>query len=297
MTLYAAVRCKRLNRAGIGRAEAHARRANKRTAKRRRRPGVEPDAAPSIGWAACQASHLEIGAAYDYHVKDADARPWGGGACTLHLLLITSPDWVAGGGDPWSPRNPRVESLLREAQVWADRTLGGCYAVRYDVDERSAGIVDVFVAPIRRTRGRYYVLPNRALNELQRKLGQRTTYAALQDSWAAHCREHLDAAFRRGRPKGETGAEHVHQDVIAQAHAQRDRERREKRAALKRASRAEKRLGWAQRLLARAYAWLPPHARAKLRNTALAALGTDLEAAAPARRPAPEPEPDPGGFL
>ena len=112
--------------------------------------------------------------------------------------------------------------LHKESKAWADTALGGCFATRYDIDEHGSGVVDVFCAPTREYRGKVRLMANSALRALQKREGERTSYAALQSSWARHCQQHLDPAFQRGDPKSETGHEHIVADRLREAHEAKD---------------------------------------------------------------------------
>ena len=236
MPIYAAVRNERMQKGGLRAAEKHARREDlieqegetdearkKRLRKMQRiRPGVDRDAPPSFGWALGQDDHLDICAAHAAHVEATGAVPYGNCAEALHLLVMISPERVKAAGDPYSKENSFAAAMLREARAWADTDIGGCFAVRYDVDERSAGVVDVFCAPVREYRGKVRIMPNSALRALQEREEATKSYPALQDSWARHCQEHLDPNIQRGKPKSETGVKHISQDLIRAAHEKRE---------------------------------------------------------------------------
>ena len=214
-TVFSFARCKRIrNRRELSDVESHARRTNKEQAESRRRPGVDCDAPPSIGSSLVPDDPLALIASYEDHVRKTGAKQWGQSAIGLHLILGVSSHWLQETGNPHSPENPRVQQLLAEARDWTERELGGVLAVRYDVDERSSGIVDVVCAPVRTARNSKYFLPSKALEELRLRLGRRKSFEAVQDSWAAHCKNTLDPAIQRGALKQQTQRDHVHADVL-----------------------------------------------------------------------------------
>lgn len=138
-----------------------------------------------------------------------------GAALGLHLLVGVSPEWLAEDGDPRDLSNPRVAELIDHATRWAESWMGSgaVWAVRYDTDEAGAGVVDILASPIRENRagkakaGKPSISVNKALKELQEAHGERTSYAAMQTSWADYARAHLDPALQRGQP--ESGQQHL----------------------------------------------------------------------------------------
>ena len=251
MPIYAAIRAKRLSRQALGHAEAHGRRRDlvprpdetqeeKEQRERRAeriRQDVNPSAAPSFGWALGQSDHLSISHAYELHLRQSGARPWGKAAPVLHMLAITSPEWVDASGDPYDKNNPRVAALTREVKAWANAKLGGVFAIRYDVDEYSRGVVDIFCSPVRVIRNRPRVSPNEALKELQHETRCRRSFEALHTSWASWAQQHLDSCFERGLPKVVTGAEHIHQDALRELHVAEERVAAREAASAKRENR------------------------------------------------------------
>jgi len=110
--------------------------------------------------------------------------------------------------------------LFEHARKWADETFGenACIAARMDMDEKGSGVVDLVVVPVAEstTRGKTKTLVS--VNKgLERAWGKCKSYSALQDSWSQYAKRHLDPALERGKPKAETGADHVHSRVISKA--------------------------------------------------------------------------------
>lgn len=124
----------------------------------------------------------------------------------LHLLVGVTPAWI--DGDPHDPDSEAVRQLVRVAAEWVEAEFGEQpWAVRYDVDERGSGIVDVLVSPTsvyRNGRGaaRPWISTNKALEALRGRHGSDKSYQALQTGWATYAKEHLDPDFERGKPGG-----------------------------------------------------------------------------------------------
>ena len=96
--------------------------------------------------------------------------------------------------------------------------MGAACAGRLAVDEGGGGVVDVFVVPVRVTRmnrfaAKAIISVSQALCEIQRAHGDRTSYGALQTSWAAWAARCIDPRITRGTPKVTTQRAHVHADV------------------------------------------------------------------------------------
>ncbi|MFZ1302162.1 MAG: hypothetical protein WAQ27_06355 [Candidatus Microsaccharimonas sp.] len=136
-----------------------------------------------------------------------------GAALGLHLLVGVSPEWLAEKGDPRDLSNPRVAELIDHARTWAESWMGAgaVWAVRYDTDEAGAGVVDILASPVRENRagkaktGKPSISVNKALKELQEAHGERTSYSAMQTSWAHYSHAHLDPALQRGQPESRQG--------------------------------------------------------------------------------------------
>ncbi|MFG1388721.1 hypothetical protein [Xanthobacter versatilis] len=187
-------------------AQSHARRQDKK-GKESQRPGA--DAADNYCWSLA-GEGFEAGtnyvAAFKEHKRRHGIASDGNGALAMHLLVILSPGWLVETGDPrdWQG-NPRVRQLVEEARRWAEDAFGkdSVWAVRYDADEDGAGNVDILCSPVRvdgraKARPKLKISVNKALQELAKRYGRQKSYSALQDSWAEHARQHLDACIVRG---------------------------------------------------------------------------------------------------
>lgn len=133
-----------------------------------------------------------------------------------------SPALIDENGSRHDPTNPSNVTLVRETAAWAEFAFGAgsVIAGRLDVDEHGGGVVDLIVVPVREARANRHVtktvisLP-KALAEIHcAHHDDRTSYGALQSSWAAWTRQHIDPRIERGTPKVQTNREHVHADVI-----------------------------------------------------------------------------------
>ena len=164
---------------------------------------------------------VDYGAAWRNHVDASGAGLRANANMGLHLLVGVSPDWIAAEGDRHDPGNPRNVQLFTAARRWAQQEIGGVFGVRMDFDEKGAGIVDVFAAPIReqgrKGSRRNFVAVSQALDELAARNGRVKTYEALQDSWAAWAQRELSPELERGRPKAETGRQHLTPEGYGQA--------------------------------------------------------------------------------
>lgn len=139
-----------------------------------------------------------------------------GAAIGQHLLVGVSPEWLAETGDPRDWTNPRVRALIEEATEWAESWMGqgAVWAVRYDTDEKGAGIVDILASPIRTAhhksgKSKPAISVRKANAELAEKWGRPNAFQAMQDSWSAHAQRNLDKRLLRGVPKAETKREHL----------------------------------------------------------------------------------------
>lgn len=145
-----------------------------------------------------------------------------GAALAQHLLVGVSPEWLAETGDPKDLKNPRVLKLIEQAKEWAESWMGegAVWAVRYDTDEKGAGVVDILASPVRENRaGRGQPKPqisvNKALKELQDSVpGAANSYEAMQTHWAAWAQTKLDPALERGVPKEITQIEHLNPEAF-----------------------------------------------------------------------------------
>ncbi len=236
MAFKAAIRAGALTSVGKGKgrgsiaaAESHAKREDP-VAKRR-----SVRASPPVAWSKAEAMPSFLGsgpldyvAAFAAHKRETGAGERKRAALAMEFKAVVSPEWLAeGGADPRDPNNPRVQQLVAEAQAWAESWggKGAVWAVRYDTDEKGAGVVDLFMSPVRQQRhksgkAKPVISCRKAKDELlasERKHDSalKTSGAAMQSSWARWCQQRLDARIERGQPKEATGREHIHADVYA----------------------------------------------------------------------------------
>lgn len=172
-------------------------------------------------------SPLDYVEAFKAHKRKMGAGERKGADLGMEFKAIVSPDWLAETGDPRDRKNPRVQQLMIEAARWAESWggEGAVWAVRYDTDEKGAGVVDLFMSPVREQRhkngsSKVVISCRKAKEELlatERTLDPeiRTSGAAMQSSWARWCQQTLDPRIERGQPKAETGREHVHADIYS----------------------------------------------------------------------------------
>ena len=245
-------------RGSISAAESHAKREDP-VAKRR-----SIRASPPVAWSKAEAMPSFLGsgpldyvAAFAAHKRETGAGERKRAALAMEFKAVISPDWLAeGGADPRDPNNPRVQQLVAEAKAWAESWggKGAVWGVRYDTDEKGAGVVDLFMSPVRQQRhksgkSKLVISCRKAKDELlaaERGIDPeiKTSGAAMQSSWARWCQQRLDRRIERGQPKDVTGREHIHADVYAaqadaaKAAAKADLERlRQEQSDLERARR------------------------------------------------------------
>lgn len=219
----------------LGHQSRHARREDE-TSKPRIRKGAEPGAA--LAWSIDEGPQPDYAASFRELKKVRGASERKGAQLGLHMLVGVSPEWVREAGDLHDPENPRNRELLDAAREWADTwSNGGCYAARIDLDETGGAVVDLFIAPLaeqhhKSGKSKLTVSVNKALEALSlQHTGKKSKhFAALNTSWAEYASAHLDPRLQRGRPKDETGAEHVGPDryraMMQEAQAARDAARR-----------------------------------------------------------------------
>ena len=201
----------------LGHQSRHARREDE-TSKPRVRPDVQPGTA--LSWSIDNGPTPDYASSFRALKKAKGASERKGAQLGLHMLVGVSPEWVKEAGDLHDPANSRNRLLLDAARTWADTwSNGGCYAARLDLDETGGAVVDLFIAPTSEQRhksgkSKLTVSVNRSLEavSLARTGKKGKHYAALNTDWAEYARQHLDQRLERGRPKGETGAEHVGPD-------------------------------------------------------------------------------------
>lgn len=170
---------------------------------------------------------LDYVEAFKAHKRKMGAGERKGADLGMEFKAVVSPAWLAETGDPRDRKNPRVGQLMIEAAKWAESWggKGAVWAVRYDTDEKGAGVVDLFMSPVREQRhkngsSKVVISCRKAKEELlatERALDPeiRTSGAAMQSSWARWCQQTLDPRIERGQPKAETGRDHVHADIYA----------------------------------------------------------------------------------
>lgn len=161
--------------------------------------------------------------------RETGASERGKNAFGAHLLLCVSPDMIARHGDPHDPENPANQALFQCAIDYAEEKFGKGSVIhaRLDVDEKGSGVVDVITIPMEEIKtcgGKKTALKcliNKPLERLIAETGTPKTYGAgtraLQSSWHEYACQRLDHTLQRGRPKEETGREHVHHTVFADA--------------------------------------------------------------------------------
>ncbi|RRH68154.1 hypothetical protein [Falsigemmobacter faecalis] len=209
-------------RGGIASAESHAKRLDPVAQGRVVLPR-DP-----IAWCKAESGPMDYVEAFKAHKREFGAGERKGAGLAIEFKAVVSPEWLAeGGADPRDPNNPRVRQLVVEAQTWAESWggAGSVWAVRYDTDERGAGVVDLFMSPVRQQahksgKAKAVISCRKAKAELleaEQALDPnlKTSGAAMQSSWARWCQQRLDARIERGQSKELTGREHVHAEVYA----------------------------------------------------------------------------------
>lgn len=161
--------------------------------------------------------------------RETGASERGKNAFGAHLLLCVSPDMIAKHGDPHDPENPANQALFQCAIDYAEDKFGKGSVIhaRLDVDEKGSGVVDVITIPVEEIKtcgGKKTALKcliNKPLERLIAETGTPKVYGAgtraLQSSWHEYACQRLDHTLQRGRPKEETGREHVYHTVFADA--------------------------------------------------------------------------------
>ena len=176
-----------------------------------------------------RSDHTNLTKAMQKRLADTGATVRKNASRGLHVLAIVSDAWMSEG----ESEGRQVRRLFNEARRWGEKTFGegSVIASRFDLNERGRSAVDLFICPVRSQRigrGRVekkMVAPSAALEELAVRMGRnkRQGYAALQDSWAAHCSERLDPRIKRGVPKGITQAIHLDPEDYKKKENQRRR--------------------------------------------------------------------------
>ena len=221
--LFAAVRVQRIgNMTHLRAAESHGQRTDPAAARR-----VDPARTPqNLAESRYSPDNpLALVDAFKAFKRDTGAvEGQGKAALALHIIAVVSPDLIAPKDDParHDPATPMNRVVFDQAQAWARAQFGDAslIAARMDMDEAGAGVVDLFVTPTamqsggRRKAEKLTISVNSGLKAAQEDWGTRTSYEALQTSWAGWAAENIDARLQRGQPKRETEREHVHADVF-----------------------------------------------------------------------------------
>lgn len=203
---------------------------------------VRLDAIPgtSLGWSILDSDlpvprpvhDTHYNKALEVHLTRNKARRRGTCALGLHLQVNVPAELIEEGGDLHDPANPRTHKLFKTTVDWIHKTFGpALFALRIDLDETGGGVVDAFLAPLRHLgqKGKHYaqgaggplwISVNRAMEELTTRFGHRKSenWGAINTSWAAYAREHLDPRLVRGEPKRHSGRKHIPIDQIRQTH-------------------------------------------------------------------------------
>lgn len=222
--------------AQIDAAGRHARRED-RTSQARLRHGADP--AKNYFWSKV-GSGLSGGgadylAAFRMHKKQTGTGERKGAALAAHALIGVSPEWLAEVGDVHDPCNPRIIQLREQARKWVESWAGldAVWAVRVDLDEAGAGVVDVIYSPVRPQKhksgkSKPVISVAKAAAELLDQVNAdglaahlaaggaeadfkplTKSYAAMQSSWAAWAAANLDTRLERGDPAEKTTAKHI----------------------------------------------------------------------------------------
>ena len=248
MTIYALARIETLTIEDLSRASRHGRGADL-ASKRRRRPDAQEralylrrtdggfvrelpkpkpkgdeaankgdEAANKVVYAAPPAADLLQ--QHRLHLAREDAGLRQGAAVAMHAQLSVSPEWL--GEARFDAKSPAVAKLVRVAVDFAERTFGGVFSARFDVDEESGGgVVDVFSAPIHANArsGRKVVSVRKSIQALRDVAPKRSgkppkPYTALQDLWHAECQRCLDPGIQRGESVDATERKHLGVDAF-----------------------------------------------------------------------------------
>ena len=190
-------------------ATLHAERADE-TSQARLREGAEPGA--GLAWSKAEKDRDYL-AAFKAHKAELKAGERKNAPIALQALCVVSPEWVEKAGNLHDPENPHNRQLFDQAKAWAESWggKGAVWAVRYDTDEKGAGVVDLFMSPVRQQhhksgKSKAVISCRKAKEELlatERALDAsiKTSGAAMQSSWARWCQQRLDARLERGQPK------------------------------------------------------------------------------------------------
>lgn len=228
----------------LGHQSRHARREDETS-----KPRIRADAIPgtALSWSFDEGPRPDYAASFRALKKEKGASERKGAQLGLHMLVGVSPEWVKEAGDLHDPENPRNQQLLDAARAWADTwSNDGCYVARLDLDETGGAVVDLFIAPTaeqkhKTGKSKLTVSVNKALEAVAlARTGKKSKhYSALNTDWAEYAKAHLDPRLERGKPKGETGIEHVGPDQYRTMMQEAEAARKAAREAEARAKKVE----------------------------------------------------------
>ena len=210
--VFAAVRVQKINGLrGMQSIENHGRRLDVASSARVDQSRTKDN----LAWS-CANDPLAVVDAFKHRKAETGAREYRGSPLGLHVLCVVSPEWCAAAGDLHDPGNDRNKRLFDAARAWGDKTFGpgAVVAVRMDMDEAGGGVVDLVIVPVAEVKQRGKVKNQISVNKAyEAAFGGGRVFSKMQDSWAGFAKAHLDSAIERGKPKAETGREHVHADI------------------------------------------------------------------------------------
>ena len=209
---FAAVRVQKImGLRGMQSIENHGRRLDPASAAR-----VDPSRTQdNLAWS-CSDDPLAVVEAFRQRKAETGAKEYRGSPLGLHVLCIVSPEWLQAAGDLHDPGNDRNQRLFQAARDWGDQTFGpgAVVAARMDMDESGGGVVDLVIVPISEVKQRGKVKNQISVNKAyEAAFGGGRVFSKMQDSWAGFAKAHLDSVIERGKPKEETGRDHVHADI------------------------------------------------------------------------------------
>jgi regulator of replication initiation timing len=212
VVVFAAVRVQKINGLrGMQSIENHGRRLDPASAAR-----VDPaKTSDNLAWS-CSDDPLAVVDAFKRRKSETGAKEYRGSPLGLHVLCVVSPEWCSAAGDLHDPGNDRNKRLFDAARAWGDKTFGpgAVVAARMDMDEAGGGVVDLVIVPVAEVKQRGKVKNQISVNKAyEAAFGGGRVFSKLQDSWAGFAKAHLDSAIERGKPKAETGRDHVHADI------------------------------------------------------------------------------------
>lgn len=212
VVVFAAVRVQKINGLrGMQSIENHGRRLDPASAAR-----VDPaKTSDNLAWS-CSDDPLAVVDAFKRRKSETGAKEYRGSPLGLHVLCVVSPEWLQAAGDLHDPGNDRNQRLFQAARDWGDQTFGpgAVVAARMDMDESGGGVVDLVIVPVHEVKQRGKVKNQISVNKAyEAAFGGGRVFSKMQDSWAGFAAAHLDSAIERGKPKAETGRDHVHADI------------------------------------------------------------------------------------